>query len=174
MSYAPADREDELLDLVDGQNRVIGVVRRGDCHGDPTRRHRAVHVFVVNARGDMLLQKRARTKRIQPGRWDTSVGGHVCHGETYEQAAVKEIEEELGICIGDARALTWRHDHVWRSAVETEHVRTFMLAHEGPFSFQASEIEEGRFWSVRDIVSAMKTGVLTPNLEQEMVNLGLA
>ncbi len=168
-----ADKEDELIDRVDEAGRVIGVVRRGDCHGNPDLHHRAVHVFVINARGEYFLQKRSLAKLIQPGRWDTSVGGHVGSGETYEQAACKELAEELGIVITDAGLLRQSHDYVWRSSVETEHVRTFLLRHEGPFTLQREEIDDGRFWSLVELRSAVGTGTLTPNLEAELRNLGL-
>jgi isopentenyldiphosphate isomerase len=169
-----ADREDELLDLVDEGNRPVGVVRRGDCHGNPALAHRAVHVFVKNGRGEYFLQKRSGRKRIQPGRWDTSVGGHVLAGETYENAAVTELHEELGIRLADPGELCRSHDYVWRSPVETEHVRTFILVREGPFMLQADEIDDGRFWSEDQMRAALGTGHLTPNLEAEMCHLGLA
>jgi isopentenyldiphosphate isomerase len=167
-----ADRDDEILDLVDDENRVVATVRRGDCHGNPSCQHRAVHVFVVN-RGAYFLQKRSLAKRIQPGRWDTSVGGHVLSGETYEQAAVKELAEEIGVVVPDASACRRSHDYVWKSPVETEHIRTFILEHEGPFSLQPEEIDEGRFFTVAEMLAAIGTGTLTPNLEVELVQLGL-
>jgi isopentenyldiphosphate isomerase len=170
---AAADREDELLDRVDDQNRVIGIVRRGDCHGNPELCHRAVHVFVVNRRGEYFLQKRSLAKRIQPGRWDTSVGGHVVAGETYELAARKELGEELGIVLGEGFSLRHGHDYLWRSPIETEYVRTFVLEHEGPFRLQPEEIEDGRFWTPAEMLAAVETGMLTPNLEAEMRNLGI-
>jgi isopentenyldiphosphate isomerase len=169
----PADKDDEVLDLVDDDGRVTGTVRRGDCHGRPWLQHRAVHILVVSSRGEYFLQRRSRAKRIQPGRWDTSVGGHVCAGETYEQAAAKELEEELGVRLSDPSALVHRHDYVWRSPIETEHVRTFVLEHDGPFSLEAAEIDEGRFWTVAEMTAAAGTGSLTPNLEEEMRKLGL-
>src|SRR5512137_1106823 len=87
----------ELFDIVDDDDRVIGTARRGECHGNPALIHRAVHVLVVNANGDMLLQKRSASKDIQPGKWDTSVGGHLEPGESYHAAAVREMQEELGL-----------------------------------------------------------------------------
>jgi isopentenyldiphosphate isomerase len=168
-----ADREDELLDLVNESNEVVGVVRRGDCHGNPALGHRAVHVFVRNGRGEYFLQKRSTRKRIQPGRWDTSVGGHVLAGETYESAAATELGEELGVVLADPGELRRSHDYVWKSPVETEHVRTFVLVREGPFTLQRDEIDDGRFWSETEMKAALGTGLLTPNLEVEMRRLGI-
>jgi isopentenyldiphosphate isomerase len=170
---SPADKDDELLDLVDDDDHVTGTVRRGDCHGSPWLQHRAVHVFVLSSQGDYFLQKRSRAKRIAPGRWDTSVGGHVCAGETYEQAAAKELQEELGVRLADPSALVYRHDYVWHSSIETEHVRTFVLHADGPFTLEAAEIDDGRFWTVAEMIAAVGTGAFTQNLEEEMRKQGL-
>jgi isopentenyldiphosphate isomerase len=163
-----ADREDELLDLVDETNRVIGQVPRWKVHGNPALHHRSVHLFVKNAAGELFLQKRSAGKKIQPGKWDTSVGGHVETGESYEDAARKEAAEELGIPPEVAQAMRFSHEYVWKSKVETEHVRTYLLDYEGPFKLQPEEISEGRFWSIRELKKAAYTGLLTPNLEEEL------
>jgi len=73
---------DELFDLVNDDDKVIGQALRSACHGDPGLIHRAVHVLVFNSSGALLLQKRAPGKYIQPGKWDTSVGGHLALGES--------------------------------------------------------------------------------------------
>ena len=164
----PADKNNELLDLVDDRNRVIGRAPRGNVHGNPSLQHRAVHVFVRNTNGDLFLQKRSVSKRIQPGKWDTSVGGHVEAGQSYEEAARKEAAEELGIATEDSCPLQFSHEYVWKSDVETEHVRTYLLDYEGPFLLQQEEISEGRFWSIRELKAAAGAGILTPNLEEEL------
>lgn len=172
----PVEAEEELLEVIDAQGRVVGLRRRAEIHGDPAARHRAVHVFVRNRHGALFLQRRAPTKRIQPDRWDTSVGGHVDPGESYEQAAVRELAEELGVRLaaGAPRAaLEHLHDYVWRTAVETEHVRTFALTHEGPFTLHPEEISAGRFFAAEELQRLAGGGELTPNLEEELRRLGL-
>jgi len=170
---APAEAEGEMLDLVDEAGRVVGKATREECHSSTALAHRAVHVFVRNSSNAIFLQKRAVTKRIQPGRWDTSVGGHPESGESYEAAARRELLEELGLSLGDAEALRQLHDYVWRSPVETEHVRTYELVREGPFKLQTEEIDEGRFWSPDELRAAAGTGELTPNLEEELRRIGV-
>ena len=163
-----ADKEDELLDLVDDRNRVIGRVARRNVHGNPSLQHRAVHVFVMNKEGDLFLQKRSTKKRVQPGKWDTSVGGHLEAGQTYEEAARKEAAEELGITAKDPLPLRFSHEYIWKSDVETEHIHTYLLDYEGPFRLQPEEVLEGRFWSVKELKAVAGTGILTPNLEEEL------
>jgi isopentenyl-diphosphate delta-isomerase type 1 len=165
-----SENEGELLEVVDDSGRVVGMATRAQCHGDPALAHRAVHVLVRNRRGEIFLQKRASTKRVQPGKWDSSVGGHLLPGETCEAAAKRELEEELGVT---ADHLEYLHDYIWRSDVETEHVRTFAIVSEGPFRLHPDEIEEGRFWSERELHEAMGSGALTPNLEEELRRAGM-
>jgi isopentenyldiphosphate isomerase len=154
----------EWVDIVDEQNRVIDRALRSDCHGNPSLIHRAVHVMIFNSAGALLLQLRGRNKKIQPGKWDTSVGGHLASGETYEDGAKREIEEEMGI---REHALTHMYDYIWRSEIETEYVRTFHMIHDGAFFIQVDEIEEARFWSREEIEAGPGKGVFTPNFEEE-------
>ena len=84
-----------LLDIVDEAGRIVGRETRKCCHGNPALIHRSVHVFVFNSAGELYLQKRSMSKDVQPGKWDTSVGGHLDHGEEYDAAVLREMEEEL-------------------------------------------------------------------------------
>ena len=168
----PARSDQELLDLVDADNTVIGTVDRSRVHGAPALRHRAVHVLVYDDRGHLLLQKRSAGKEIQPGKWDTSVGGHLESGESYPAAAVRETAEELGLAI-DVDALVPVHGFVWRSPMETEHVTSYRIHCGGPFRPHPEEIDELRFWSAEQLRAAAGTGALTPMLEHELALLGV-
>ncbi len=95
-SSFPAQREDELFDVVDEENQVTGQATRGEVHAQGLR-HRAVHVFVVNGKSEILLQQRSHLKDVQPGKWGSSAAGHLDTGEDYEEAARRELGEELGI-----------------------------------------------------------------------------
>ena len=168
-----AEYDDEMLDQLDESGRVVGTVRRALVHGNPALRHPSVHVFVVNAAGAYYLQKRSPYKRVQPNKWDTSVGGHIPAGESYEQGAVRELEEELGIRLDDPSRLARHHDFIWATDYETEHTRTFLLRHEGPFRLNPAEVADGRFWTTDELRAAVGKGELTPNLEMELGYLGI-
>lgn len=161
---------DEWFDIVDGLDRVVGRATRGECHGNPALVHRTAHVVVFSADKRLLLQKRARTKDIQPGRWDTAVGGHLAEGEDYEQAARREMSEELGL--DSSLPLQFLFNSRIRNEIESENVRVFALVNDGPFTRLESEIDELRFWTPRELADAVGTGVLTPNLEWEVEVLG--
>jgi len=86
----------ELIDVVNEQDEVIEVKDKDAVHRDGDL-HRAAIIYVVNSSGKVLVHKRAATKKLNPSLWDITVGGHVHSGETYEDAAKRELEEELGI-----------------------------------------------------------------------------
>ncbi len=154
----------EMFDVVDENDRVIGQAPRSACHGDPSLIHRVAHVLVVARDGDLLLQKRSRSKDIQPGRWDTSVGGHLDPGETYLEAARREMWEELGI---DGVPLTFLYHSRMRNEVESENVATYLARYDGAIRFAREEIDAVRLWSPEEIESYLGSGVFTPNFEEE-------
>ena len=153
----------EYFDIVDDSGEIIGKATREECHGDKSLAHRTVHVLVFNSKGELFLQKRAMNKDIQPGKWDTSVGGHLDLGENYDQAVRREMKEELGISAPVKRM----YDYIWCSDVETEHVRTYICTYDGKIKVDRGEITEGRFWSHAEIEAQMGAGVFTPNFEEE-------
>jgi isopentenyldiphosphate isomerase len=157
---------DELFPLVDEQGKMIGSARRSDVHGNPRLLHPVVHCLVTSDRGELLLQRRSLDKDIQPGRWDTSVGGHVVFGETVEQALLREMQEEIGIDGGRVRPRKL-YQYVHRNAVEAELVHTYACVHNGPFRRQEAEIDELRFFGPAGIRAALGSGLFTPNFEEE-------
>ena len=154
----------ERFDIVDDHDRVIGTALRRECHGNPALVHRAVHVLVVNAAGELLLQKRSAAKDIQPGRWDTSVGGHLEPGESYYAAALREMHEELGLT---GLPLTFLYHSKIRNQVESENIATYLTRWDGPVSWNPREIDAVRYWSAAEIAAGLGSGVFTPNFEEE-------
>lgn len=154
----------EYFEIVDANDNVIGRAPRSECHGDPTLVHRAAHVLVFNGKGELLLQKRSMQKDIQPGRWDSSVGGHLDPGENYRQAAVREMAEELGIVNAP---LTFLYPSRMRNEIESENIETFLTCYNGEIRFAPEEIDAVRFWSPEAIEQALGNGEFTPNFEQE-------
>jgi isopentenyldiphosphate isomerase len=155
---------EEYFDIVDEKGRIVGRATRRECHGNPGLIHRAVHVLLFSSRGELFLQKRSPTKDIQPGKWDTSVGGHLNVGETYAQAALRELEEEMGVTGLKPRCL---YAYPWRTRIESENVQTYTVTCDGPFYLHPEEITEGRFWSMKEIGCGIGRGIFTPNFEEE-------
>ncbi len=155
---------DEFFDIVDEQDRVIGRALRSSCHGNPKLIHRAVHVLVFDRMGRLLLQKRPLHKDVQPGRWDTSVGGHLEVGEDYYQGGLREMAEELGI-VGRPLEFLYRYRH--GNAMETEYVTSWWLRYDGSVLYNTDELDGVAFYAPDRIDEMLGTGLLTPNFEQE-------
>jgi isopentenyldiphosphate isomerase len=162
----PATVADEWLPLVDANGTRFGKARRCEAHGNPALLHPVVHCLVQNSAGALLLQLRGAHKDVQPGRWDTSVGGHVGLDESIEAAVLREIREEIGLEV-EATDLRFLYRYVMRNSIESELVHTFSLAHEGPFRAEPTEIDDLRFWSTLEIEPLLGSGCFTPNFEDE-------
>ena len=141
------DKQSEVYDVIDAEDRVIGQATRGEVHADPSLVHRGIVILVFRG-GELFLQKRSMTKDSFPGIWTCSVAGHVDSGETYETAAARELGEELGIkAIHPLRLID---EKVMAYARETERTRFFRYDDdtETPVVLDSNETSEGRFFPV--------------------------
>lgn len=158
---------EESFEVCDAEGRVTGLATRSQLHRDPSLIHRVVHVMVFNNQGDLLLQKRSANKDIAPGKWDTSVGGHVNPGEDIHDAAVREMKEELGI---EPSGLQFLYSYLFRNHRESELVSTFSSAWEGEVRFNTEEIDEVRFWHMNSIKEQTGKGIFSSHFEQEFIH----
>ena len=159
---------DEIFPIVDENGNITGSATRKECHSGSKLLHPVVHLHILNENRDALfLQKRSLNKDIQPGKWDTAVGGHVDLGENIHIALKREAKEELGITDFTPKHLI---SYVFESEIEKELVNTFSTIVNPDtvnFVIDENEISEGRFWSLNDINANIGTGIFTPNFEQE-------
>ena len=158
------DNANERFPIVDEEGTVIGQATRGECHSGSHLLHPVVHLHVFNAKGEVYLQKRPEWKDIQPGKWDTAVGGHIDYGETPEDALRREVGEELGITTFTPEFVG---KYVFESKRESELVYVNRTIYDGPIQPSAEELDGGRFWSMSEISETIGQGVLTPNFESE-------
>ena len=164
------DNKEEIFPIVDEEGRVTGKSTRGECHSGKKLLHPVVHLHVFNKKGEIYLQRRPDWKDIQPGKWDTAVGGHIDYGETPEEALRREVREELGI----TDFVSERIDkYVFESAREKELVYVNRTVYDGEIRPSAEELAGGRFWTVQEIAEAIGKGILTPNFESEFKILTL-
>ena len=135
---------EEIFDVVDEQDRVIDQQPRWRVHRLGLR-HRAVHVLVFNARGQLFLQKRSASKDTFPGAWDSSASGHLDRGEDYAAAAVRETREELGLHLPVVPTPLFKLEA--RRETGMEFVWIYRCKAEGPFVLSPEEIESGAWHS---------------------------
>lgn len=163
-----SDNNAEMFPIVDEEGNITGAATRGECHSGSKLLHPVVHLHVFNSRGELYLQKRPDWKDIQPGKWDTAVGGHVDLGESVDMALRREAQEELGITQFEPELLT---HYVFESAREKELVFTHKTVYDGPVT-PSNEVTDGRFWPIEEIKAALGKDLFTPNFESEFRKLG--
>jgi 16S rRNA (adenine1518-N6/adenine1519-N6)-dimethyltransferase len=133
----------ELLATVDRNDQPLDPIDRATIHRENLL-HRAVHIFILNRHGELLLQKRSYRKDKFPRRWDSSAAGHVNAGELYRDCAMRELKEELGITAGLANL-----GRIPASEVTGhEFIEIYAGVHDGPFSWNQHEIETGGFFEL--------------------------
>lgn len=156
---------DEILEIVDEKGRIIGTAARSRLHNRSYLLHKVVHVLLFNADGELLLQKRSRNKDLFPCKWDISVGGHIMQGEDTAEAAIRETKEELGFIPTE---LLFLYSYIFVGSFEKELVYTYSSTAVDNYEFNREEIEEVKFWNLKNIENSLGSGIFSENLESEI------
>ncbi len=159
------DNQNEIFDLVDEDDNVIGQVKRGEANRNKNLIHRSIGVAVFNSKGEIYLQQRSATKDTDPLKWTIACSGHVNSGDNYEGTAVRELKEELGLYkgtpCGTARGPLERvAKYICRATNETEMVMLYKTKSEGPFKLHPQEIVQGKFFTRKELVKLVQLGKL--------------
>lgn len=162
------DNNEEMFPIVDEEGNITGAATRGECHNGSKLLHPVVHLHVFNEKGELYLQKRPEWKDIQPGKWDTAVGGHIDLGESVDIALKREAQEELGISEFTPERLI---HYVFESDWEKELVFCFKTTYNETIS-PSEELDGGKFWSIEEIKANLGNNIFTPNFENEFKKLG--
>jgi len=162
-------KHEEWFPIVDEDGNTIGKALRSVCHdGRSMLLHPVVHLHLFNSKGELYLQKRAKTKDIQPGKWDTSVGGHISPDESPDDALIREAREELGL---KNFIPEFNGKYIWESARERELVNSYSTVSDQKPVIDKYEIDEGKFWSLDEIEINIGKDIFTPNFEHEFKKL---
>ncbi len=150
---------DELLDVVDDDDRVIGRATRAEMRRDNLL-HRAVYLVLRSSRGEIFVHRRTTTKDVYPGYFDVTVGGVVAAGEDYDVAAERELAEEVGVVGAPIVPLF----PVRYADASTRLVgRAYLATADGPLTLQAEEVAWGAFLPLADAERIMRTERCCPD-----------
>ncbi len=161
--YKKESKHEEWLPIVDESGGVKGKVARSCCHNGERILHPVVHLHILRG-NSIFLQKRPMNKTVQPGKWDTAVGGHLSFGENLDDGLRRETFEEIGITDFTPRFIL---KYVWETDVESELVYTFVANYEKDIKVNHNEVDDGKFWPVQQIKENIGKSVFTPNFEKE-------
>ena len=154
----------EWFPIVLPSGMVVGRSTREYCHGGSKPLHPVIHIHIIDRFSRIYLQKRSMRKDIQPGKWDTAVGGHVSYGESLIEAVYREASEELGFTEFNPIYL---ETYEFESSVEREMVNVFAAVGSYELHPDLDEVDEGRWWELADIDANIGKGIFTPNFESE-------
>jgi isopentenyl-diphosphate Delta-isomerase len=139
---------EEIFDVVNERDEVIGQNSRSEVHRLGLM-HRAIHVLVFNSRGEVFLQKRSMKKDTHPGVWDSSASGHLDCGEDYENCAIREVREEIGLQLDECPRRLCKIAAC--AETDKEHVWVYVCTSEGPFTLHPEEIERGEWFQPENV-----------------------
>ncbi len=150
--YPTTDDQSELFIVVNEQDEIVGYRSRAECHRDPGLIHRSTNTLLFDSKGRLLLQKRSQTKDINPGLWTLSATGHAMKGETYEQAAQRELYEELGV----HAQLEFIDKFIVHYPREAEMEAVFRGQYEGEFTPDPREVEMVQYFTSVQLAELVK------------------
>lgn len=148
VSESSGQSPDERFDVVDAEDRVLRSERRAVVHRDQLM-HRAVHVFVFNAAGQLYLQRRSWSKDSAAGKWVSSCSGHVDSGEEYDDAARRELREEIGLQVSAGLSRVFKESPCKQTGYEF--VWVYHCLSEGPFALNPNEVSDGRWIELNEL-----------------------
>ena len=132
----------EQLIIVDKDDREIGYKEKDECHLIPVELHRAFSIFIFNSKGELLIQKRARSKKTWPGYWTNACCSHPRKGETLKKATERRLKEELGFVCPLKRLFSFHYKADYDSLYgehEIDHV--FVGIYDGKVVPNSEEVE---------------------------------
>lgn len=154
----------EFFPIVEPNGLVVARAAREYCHSGAKPLHPVVHLHIIDRFSRIYLQKRPLSKKIQPGKWDTAVGGHVSYGEHLLEALYRESSEELGFSeFNPIHIVTYEFE----SEVEKELINVYAAVGHYELTPDPEELDGGQWWELADIDEGIGKGIFTPNFESE-------
>lgn len=168
----PLDDQSELFYWVDENDKVLGSITRSEAHSGSKKIHRSVTIAVLDEmKQQLLLQKRSAQKDTYPDCWAISVGGHVTYPDSYEEAAAREMQEELGI----KAPLVYNHTAFWHDDTEHEVMKVYQafVSQHTPIAYDKDEISQVAWIQIDSLTSFIENNQTTPTLKTITSKLGI-
>ena len=165
----PLDDQSELFYWVDENDKVLGSVLRSRAHKNKEIIHRSVFLVIVDSKNRVLLQKRSKNKDILPEYWTVSVSGHVSYGDSYKQAVVREMKEELGVRLKPSLVMK----KLFVTKEEQEYSAVYKAKYNGEkILFDKTEVSKIKWVRVKGLLGFIKKNKLTPSALKVLVLMG--
>ncbi|MFA5886505.1 MAG: NUDIX domain-containing protein [Patescibacteria group bacterium] len=149
---------EELFDIYDEQNKPLGMTKsRSIVHKDGSW-HRVVHIYVINDQGQYLVHLRSPYKDLHPNCWDARLGGHVVAGMDYDQTAIEELKQEIGITVSLNNLISSKI-HKSDNGTNREHSKIYFYKYNGELTdlqFNDNEVVEVKWMSPDDIIKSIE------------------
>ncbi|MBI2133115.1 NUDIX domain-containing protein [Candidatus Woesearchaeota archaeon] len=149
---------EEMVDIVDEKDKVISTTTKREMVENALL-HRAARVVLLNSKGEVLVQKRSEKKKVYPGCWDIGVAETVQSGESFEEAATRGLNEEMGVSdvIGDFLFKT-----KFLSKDNNVIYKVFEAFYDGDVKVQEEEVDEARFVPLDGAISIANLEKFSP------------
>jgi 8-oxo-dGTP pyrophosphatase MutT (NUDIX family) len=151
--------QEEIVAIVDENNHLVGSAPRSEMRAKGLP-HRASYILVFNSKGQLYVQKRTPVKDVYPGYFDVAAGGVVAAGESYEESARRELEEEMGI---RNVSLTHLFDFFHQDAGNRVWGRAYRCVYDGDIILQEEEVERGGFHNLETVLASSRYELYTPD-----------
>lgn len=150
-------QEEELLDIVDYNDQVIGQQYRSQVYAEKSTQFRVINAFVVNSKKQVWIPRRSAQKKLFPLCLDTSVGGHVTSGETYEQAFVRELHEELNFdaCQVDYRLVATLTPHEHNVSA---YMHLYLITTEKDPAYNKNDFVSAAWFTIDELATLLRQG----------------
>ena len=155
----PKDNQNELFYFVDDNDQVIGSVKRSEAHQSNSIKHRSIFILLFNEQNELLLQKRSQGKDTFPGFWTISVSGHVIYGQSYDEAAMREMQEEVGLTL----ELQQMQKIYLKEEREFAFIYKSTCLKETVLNFDEDEIDEVKWINLKNLAAFVETNNMTPS-----------
>lgn len=160
--------KDELFDIVSEEDEVVGRSERKEVHSKG-HIHRSIFIFIFDKQGRIFVNQRTLNKEFYPGYWSIVIGGHVHSGESYEEAAEREVKEEMGI-EGKPKFITSLKKRL--DEKDRENVKVYAITTDKKPKLDSHELEQGKFLTMEQLDKKLKKEKFLPETTKLLEILG--